>query len=86
MMPEDFIKKNAEMLEQFTSSYMDTMFKTVERTMEQSQSFKDQMDKTVQDTVSAQMKATLSALEALQRQVQALNEKVDQMMTQQREA
>ena len=86
MMPEDFFKKNAEMLEQFTSSYMDTMFKTVERTMEQSQSFKDQMDKAVQDTVSAQMKATLSALEALQRQVQALNEKVDQMMTQQREA
>jgi hypothetical protein len=68
------------MWEQFTSQYMDTMFKTVERTMEQSTSFKEQMDKAVQDTVSAQMKATMSALEALQRQVELLNEKVDKMM------
>jgi len=80
MMPEDFFKKNVEMWEQFTSQYMDTMFKTVERTMEQSTSFKEQMDKAVQDTVSAQMKATMSALEALQRQVELLNEKVDKMM------
>ncbi|HUF36910.1 MAG TPA: hypothetical protein VMN57_00150 [Anaerolineales bacterium] len=80
MMPEDFFKKNVEMWEQFTSQYMDTMFKTVERTMEQSTTFKEQMDKAVQDTVSAQMKATMSALEALQRQVELLNEKVDKMM------
>ena len=34
----------------------------------------------VEDTVAAQMKATLTALQALQRQVEMLNEKVDKLM------
>ena len=80
MQPEDFFKQNVEMWEKFTTNYMDTMFKTVEKTMEQSQSFKEKMDKAVEDTVAAQMKATLTALQALQRQVEMLNEKVDKMM------
>jgi len=80
MQPEDFFKQNVEMWEKFTTNYMDTMFKTVERTMDQSQAFKEKMDKTVQDTVSSQMQATLTALQALQRQMEVLTEKVDKMM------
>lgn len=80
MQPEDFFKQNVEMWEKFTTNYMDTMFKTVEKTMEQSQTFKEKMDKAVEDTVAAQMKATLTALQALQRQVEMLNEKVDKLM------
>lgn len=80
MLPEDFFNKNVEMWEKFTTNYMDTMFKTVERTMDQSQSFREQMDQAVNDTVANQMQATMSALEMLQRQVQALTDKVDEMM------
>jgi polyhydroxyalkanoate synthesis regulator phasin len=80
MMPEDFFKRNLEMWEQYTSTYMDTMFKAVEKTMKQSQAFKDQLDTAVSDTVSAQMDATMATLEALQRQVESLSEKVDKLM------
>ena len=86
MQPEDFFQQNLEMWEKFTSNYMDTMFKTVEKTMDQSQAFKEKVDKAVQDTVSAQMQATLTALQALQRQVETLNEKVDEMMAKQEKA
>jgi hypothetical protein len=80
MMPEDFFKKNMEMWEKFTTSYMDTMFKTVEKAMEQSQSFKDRVDKAAAEAVSGQLDATLTTLQTLQRQVEALSEKVDKLM------
>jgi polyhydroxyalkanoate synthesis regulator phasin len=80
MMPEDFFKRNLEMWEQYTSTYMDTMFKAVEKTMQQSQAFKDQLDTAVSDTVSTQMDATMATLQALQRQVENLSEKVDKLM------
>lgn len=80
MMPEDFFKRNLEMWEQYTSTYMDTMFKAVEKTMQQSQAFKDQLDTAVSDTVSTQMEATMATLQSLQRQVENLTEKVDEMM------
>ncbi|MGD8751187.1 MAG: hypothetical protein PVG14_07180 [Anaerolineales bacterium] len=80
MLPEDFFKKNLEMWEQFTSTYMDTMFKTVEKTMEQSKSFRERLDSAVTGAVSTQMDATLSTLKALQRQVEDLSEKVDKLM------
>ena len=76
---EDLYKRNLEMWEKFTSSYMDTMFKTVEKTMEQSNVFKAQVDKAVAQTVSSQFDATLAALQALQRQVEALSAKVDKL-------
>jgi hypothetical protein len=76
---EDLYKRNLEMWEKFTSSYMDTMFKTVEKTMEQSTVIKAQVDKAVAQTVSSQFDATLAALQALQRQVEALSEKVDKL-------
>jgi len=76
---EDLFKRNLEMWEKFTSSYMDTMFKTVEKTMEQSTVIKTQVDKAVAQTVSSQFDATLAALQALQRQVEALSAKVDKL-------
>jgi hypothetical protein len=76
---EDLYKRNLEMWEKFTSSYMDTMFKTVEKTMEQSNVIKAQVDKAVAQTVSSQFDATLAALQALQRQVEALSAKVDKL-------
>ncbi len=86
MMPDDFFKKNLDMWEKFTTSYMDNMFKVVEKTMEQSQAFKDRMDKAVADAVSNQvegtMDATMSSMQALQRQIEALSAKVDQLMKQ----
>ena len=65
MLPEDFYKKNLEMWEKFTSSYMDTMFKTVEKTLEQSKVFKDRVDKAVTSAVETQMDATMSIRGAL---------------------
>lgn len=76
---EDLYKRNLEMWEKFTSSYMDTMFKTVEKTIEQSNVIKTQVDKAVAQTVSSQFDATLAALQALQRQVEALSAKVDKL-------
>lgn len=80
MMPEDFYKKNLEMWEQFTSNYMDTMFKTVEKAMDQSETFRDRVDKAVAEAVSSQMDATLATLKSLQKQVENLSKKVDQLI------
>jgi hypothetical protein len=83
MLPEDLYKKNLEMWEKFTTSYMDTMFKTVEKTMEQSKVFKDQVDKAVSSAVDTQMQVTMSSLEMLQRQLESLNAKVDELISKQ---
>jgi hypothetical protein len=83
MFPEDFYKKNLEMWEKFTSSYMDTMFKTVEKTLEQSQVFKDQVEKAVSSAMETQKGATISTLEMLQRQLESLNAKVDELIKKQ---
>ena len=85
MMPDDFFKKNIEMWEQFSTSYMDTMFNTVERAMTQSEVLKDQVDQAVNSAVSNQMDATMSVLKAMQRQLEILTEKVDEMMVQEKE-
>ncbi len=80
MMPDDYFKKNVEMWEKFTSNYMDMMFKTVEKTMDQSRTFQEKMNEAVNKSVTGQMDATMSALEALQRQVESLSAKVDELM------
>ncbi|MFN2188431.1 MAG: hypothetical protein ACK2T3_06690 [Candidatus Promineifilaceae bacterium] len=80
MMPEDYFKKNIELWEQFTTSYVDTMFKMVGKTMDQSEAFKAQMEKVVDDTVSQQMNATVAAIEAMQKQMEMLSAKMDEML------
>ncbi|MGD8243744.1 MAG: hypothetical protein PVG25_08090 [Anaerolineae bacterium] len=77
---KSILEKNIEMWEKMTGSYMDAMFKTVERTMEQSTAFREQMDKAVAKTFSAQFDAMLTAMNALQRQVEMLNDRIDEML------
>jgi ribonuclease I len=80
MMPEDYFKKNIELWEQFTTSYVDTMFKMVGKTMDQSEAFKEQMEKVVNETVSKQMDATMATLQAMQKQMETLSGKMDEML------
>ena len=80
MMPDDFFKKNIELWEKFSSSYMDTMIKTVERAMSQSEAQREQVDQAVNSAVSTQMETTVVVLEAMQRQLEILTEKVDEMI------
>ena len=68
------------MWEQFTQTYMDSMFKTAEKTMDQTKAFRDQMDKTVNEAVSAQMELMQSSLQTLQRQVEDINAKIDTLV------
>lgn len=83
MMPDDFYKKNMEMWEQFTSSYMDTMFKTVEKTLDQSKVFKDAVDKSVASAMEAQVDATKTALDSIEKQMGDLTSKVDELISKQ---
>jgi hypothetical protein len=83
MMPDDFYKKNMEMWEQYTSSYMDTMFKTVEKTLEQSKMFKDAVDKSVASAMETQVEATKAALDSIEKQMEDLTSKVDELITKQ---
>ena len=80
MMPEDYFKKNIEMWEQFTTTYMDTMFGMVEKTMNQSQAFKDQMDKVVNEAVSSQMDATMKTLDIMKHQMEEISAKMDAVL------
>ena len=80
MMPEDYFKKNIELWEQFTTSYVDTMFKMVGKTMDQSQAFQEQMEKVVDEAVSQQMNAATAAIQAMQKQMEVLSGKMDEML------
>ncbi len=86
MLPDDFFKKNMEMWEKFTSSYMDSMFKTVDKTLEQSKAIREQVDKAVSTAVHTQMDATMSTLETMQRQLEALSVKIDELLEKQKSA
>lgn len=86
MLPDDFFKKNMEMWEKFTSSYMDSMFKTVDKTLEQSKAFKEQVDKAVSSAMKTQMDATMTALESMQRQLETVSAKIDELLEKQKTA
>lgn len=80
---QSFFERNMEMWERWTNSYMDTMSKAMEQTMEQSAVLRKQVDKAVGTAVSAQMDATLAAIRSLEKQVELLSSKIDEMMEQQ---
>jgi hypothetical protein len=111
MMSEDrtILEKNIEMWERLTGSYMDSMFKAMQKTMEQSttfrekideavssavgtqmeaiekameqsESFRKQVDEAVSSAVNTQIEATLGAIKAMERQLAALTEKVDELL------
>ena len=72
-----------EMWQRMSASYMDTVTKAVEQTMEQSAGFRAQVDRAVGAAMSAQLEATLTAIRALEVQVQAMAAKVDELLKKQ---
>ncbi len=72
--------QNIALWEKWTSAYTDTMFKAMEKTLEQSTSFRGQVDKAVNAAMSTQLEMTLTAIKALERQVETLSAKVDRLV------
>jgi uncharacterized protein YoxC len=52
----------------------------VEKSMDQSQVFKEQMDRVVNEAVSNQLDATVTTLTAMQKQMEILTEKMDELL------
>ena len=77
---KSFFETNMQMWEKWTSTYMDTMSKAMEKTMEQSVAFKEQMDKAVATAVNAQMDAALAAIKSLEEQVETMSGKIDELL------
>ncbi len=72
--------QNIALWEKWTSAYTDTMFKAMEKTLEQSTSFRGQVDKAVNAAMSTQLEMTLTAIKALERQIETLSAKVDKLV------
>ncbi len=72
-------EQNIALWEKWTSTYTDTMFKAMEKTLDQSVMFRSQIDKSVNQAVGAQLEMTLAAIQALEMQVQTLSGKVDKL-------
>jgi hypothetical protein len=58
---------------------------TVDKTLEGSQAVQEQVNKAVGTAISAQLEATLVALKALERQMESLSGKVDELIEKQEE-
>jgi len=82
MLPDDYFKKNVEMWERFTAAYFDLMFKMAGKTVEQSTNITEHVKDAANTAMNMQLETTMTALQALQRQVESLSEKVDKMMEQ----
>ena len=80
---ESFFEKNMDMWQKWTGSYMDTMFKTMEKTMEQSSAFRQQLDKAVASAVNTQLDGAMTAIKAMERQIEALSSRVEDMLQEQ---
>jgi pyrroline-5-carboxylate reductase len=70
------MEQSMEMWEKMASTYMNSMFKAMERTLEQSTTFQQQIN----NAVSAQLGATVAAIQAVERQVETLSTKVDELL------
>ncbi len=75
--------KNLEMWERWTSSYMDTMAKAMDKTMEQSAAFRQQVEKAAAAAVDAQLDVALAAIKALEKQVETLSARIDELLKKQ---
>jgi hypothetical protein len=75
--------RSMEMWERWTGTYMDTMAKAMERTMDQSAAFRKQVDRAVAMAVETQLGATLTAIRALEKQIETLSDKMDELLKQQ---
>jgi hypothetical protein len=83
---EKTLHESFKLWEQFTSSYMDMMFKGMEQTLKQSEAMREQMDSAVRQALSswglpaqADQGEIVEALNKLQKQVQALSRKVGRL-------
>jgi lysozyme family protein len=84
-MSEDksLFEKNMELWERWTSSYMDTMAKAMDKTMEQSVVFQKQVEKAAAVAVDAQLGATLAAIKALEKQMEMLSSRIEELLKRQ---
>lgn len=76
-------EKNIEMWERWTSSYMDTMARAMDKTMEQSVAFQKQVEKAAAVAVDAQLGATLAAIQALEKQMEILSGRIEELLKKQ---
>jgi len=81
-MSEDksMMEKNMEMWERWTNSYMDTMARAMDKTMEQSAAFQKQVEKAAATAVDAQLGATLAAIKTLEKQMEMLSARIDELL------
>ena len=77
-------EQNVALWEKWASTYTDTMFKAMEKTLDQSTSFRGQVDKAVNTAMNTQFEMTLASLKALEHQVEILSAKVDKLLEQQK--
>ena len=75
--------KNIEMWERWTSSYMDTMAKAMDKTMEQSVVFQKQVEKATAVAVDAQLGAMLAAIKSLEKQMEMLSGRIEELLKKQ---
>lgn len=75
--------KNVEMWERWTTSYMDTMARAMDRTMEQSAAFQKQVEKAAAVAVDAQLEAALTAIKALEKQMETLSGRIEELLKKQ---
>jgi hypothetical protein len=73
-------EQNIALWEKWTGAYTDTMFKAMERSLDQSSIVRSQIDKAVNTAVSTQVEMTLASIKALERQIESLSAKVDQLL------
>ncbi len=73
-------EQNIALWEKWTTAYTDTMFKAMEKTLDQSASFRGQVDKAVNAAMSTQLEMMLTAIKALERQIETLTAKVDKLV------
>jgi len=75
-------EQNIALWEKWTNQYTDTLFKAMEKTIDQTSSFRGQMDKAVNTAMNTQMEMTLTSIKALERQIETLSAKVDKLLEQ----
>jgi ubiquinone biosynthesis protein UbiJ len=78
--PKHLFDQNIQMWEKMTTAYMDSMFKAMQKSVDQTTAFRKQIDESVNAAVSAQLADSLSAIQSLERQVAMLSQKVDQLI------
>jgi hypothetical protein len=80
---KNLFERNMELWERWTNSYLDTMTKAMDKTMEQSVTLRGQAEKVATVALQTQFEATLAGLKALEKQVEILSAKMDELLKKQ---